>query len=498
MRLKKWVIEPGSYWYADKASGMPRRLDASAADVKRWHDDGKAMLASELTIPVPIEHQEDATPKTRAQLAAERLLNNAGKVVDFEMQGDTLYSVLDIDHDEVARKIPRGTIEYTSPNFDSFTDGNGKRWDGVITHLALTTRPRLTRQKPFESVAAALSLMATQQPVSLSSFLEHSAVGKGGVSLCRAGKLVIEAGKPPRPAYPLAFSLYAGAALAEGELPEKKKPAEPPPPDAKASPDKPATPGTGLDAPPPEAKALVDSDGDMKAADVACHLAEMMGINVPEGDPESFLERFIKAAFEHLKAKGDDMTTPNPTAPPPPAPKPPAAPPPPVKQEQPPLYMGLSLEDAKKRVEEVADPGIKALLQAAFSMQEDNARKLAGYQKEKLARAQAELDARVETLARRVPTQAFRDKLQAARAAPSMALALSSEGDVVNPMASMLDVLEAGVRNLPDLLTAPRSELQALAHPQEFQGEALTEQQTDEAADLLASRMSGLAPKKAS
>lgn len=199
MLVPKEVIRPGTYWYRDEATGAPRKLVVTPELTRYWHDQGNAMLATGLTVPVPCEHDFSAHPMT----PADKLKNNAGWVKRYDMRGDRLFATVDVQDEELARKLPR-TVRFTSPWINSFTDGKGKGWSNVISHLALTTRPRIVEQQPFGSVAAALSVAQETKLVSVSS-----ATGAGGFCLSRAGLLLGDL-----PAYPVAFSLYSGAPLA--------------------------------------------------------------------------------------------------------------------------------------------------------------------------------------------------------------------------------------------------------------------------------------------
>ncbi len=162
---------------------------------KYWCEQGNAMLGTGLTVPIPAEHDFNAHPMT----PADKLLNNAGWVRGYTLRGDRLWATADIQDEEVARKLPT-TIKWTSPWINSFTDGNGREWKNVVSHLALTTRPRITEQEPFASVAAALSMAA---PIRA-----WSEVPAGGLCLSRAG--LLEPDGMPR--YPVAFSVMCGGA----------------------------------------------------------------------------------------------------------------------------------------------------------------------------------------------------------------------------------------------------------------------------------------------
>ena len=215
MLIEKEVIRPGCYWYRDEATGIPRKLVVTPELTRYWHEQGNAMLSAGLTIPVPCEHDFDTHPMT----PADKLKNNAGWVKEYRLSdgkggsGNRLFSVVDIQDEGVAKKLP-GTIRWTSPWINTFTDGKGKEWKNVISHLALTTRPRIVDQAPFGSVAAALSI-ATETML--------DTVSTKGFCLSTVGRLVKrKSSKRICPRYPIAFSMFSGAALAEGDMPPPK------------------------------------------------------------------------------------------------------------------------------------------------------------------------------------------------------------------------------------------------------------------------------------
>lgn len=190
--VQKEVIRPGCYWYKDADTDEPRKLTVTPELTKYWCEQGNAMLSAGLTVPVPFEHDFDAHPMT----PAEKLKNNAGWVDKYYLEGDKLFSAVNIQDTDVAKRLP-GTIRWTSPWINSFTDGSGREWKNVISHLALTTRPRIVEQAPFGSIAAALGIATP-----IKSWDE---AGSKGVCLSRAGML----GGDGKPLYPMAFSLLS-------------------------------------------------------------------------------------------------------------------------------------------------------------------------------------------------------------------------------------------------------------------------------------------------
>ena len=56
MVVRKEIIRPGVYWYLDPQTGLPCRLLATPRLLQYWHDTGNEMLKAGLSIPVPVEH----------------------------------------------------------------------------------------------------------------------------------------------------------------------------------------------------------------------------------------------------------------------------------------------------------------------------------------------------------------------------------------------------------------------------------------------------------
>lgn len=479
MLVAKEVLRPGTYWYVDESTGQPRSCTFTSGDIDYFHQSGKDMLAAGLSIPVPLEHEKTAHPMT----PADRLRNNAGHVQDYfkqKVKGDdgseveALFSNVDISDPDVAKKIPR-TIRWTSPYISSFTDGNGKEWNGVITHLALTTRPRIVKQQPFPNIAAALSIQGSPSSFTAKSF----AGGGAGLALSRAGLLSAKAGAFS-PAYPVAFSLYSGVALAEPP-PFKKKDQKDNKDGKDARDGKDGKPAPAGDEEPPE-KSLVDSDGDINIYEVLCDLLDAVGIPMPTGVGE---ENFTQALYEATMAKvkgatpgASDMSNPDPNNP---------GNKPPVQQEAPPLYMSLSLEDINK----ISDPGQKAVALAVHGLrtrQEELAKENASLKNGAMSQAKARRQVRLDRLKGKLPKERF-DKVQ--KLAEGMGFAMSAEGVVQDMMEAMLEVLEEE-RDLPALLTTPAEQIAVMPHPREYEGE-LSPERRAEVVEMLC-RQGGLRP----
>lgn len=494
--IEKEIIAPGSYFYVEEKTGLPRRLDVTPDLTKYWRDQGKEMLSAGLTIPVPYEHDFNLHPMT----PKDKLLNNAGWAADYKVKDapdgrkDVLYSVLDVQDEEVAKKLPN-TIRYTSPWINSFTDGNGRHWRNVISHIALTTRPRVTKQAPFGSIAAALSMADT-----VSTLEPHQRLlfPEGGACLSRAGRVVQrKADKRLFAVYPMAFSLFTGAALGSDDVPPKKakgstkppvkeggaKPGEPPAKgeseyeEPSGSSDSSEVPGAAdkgagdVDLPP-----LGEKAGDVSMEEVLCDLLRALGVDCQhDGNEEQFKRNLYMAAMKKvhdLTNKGMNPDQPQPGQvnkgnPPGNQPNPI------ITQEQQPMYMALSLEDINK----LEDPNLKAVALSMYTEREVMKKKIEGLEAQTLKQAGEVRAARVARLSAVSPK--VKADLDALLAQPSMALSMGDGGVVVDPMEQTLKILETGLgalTALPALLTTPAAALAVAPHPTDDANELSQEQ----------------------
>ncbi len=464
------MIREGTYAYRDK-SGKLASVTATPELIKYWGDTGNAMRQAGHKVPIPIEHDSSAHPLT----PAEKLLNNAGEVESYEfghveengVKKQALFSWNEINDERVRGKITDGTIKWTSPAFDSFTDAKGKKWEGVITHLALTSRPAFTEQEPF------------QAQFSLTPLVPTSANLPSGICLSRAG-LVREATPGTfQPLYPVAFSLWAGAKFAFDEEGGEKKPPKKDKGDGeKAPPKKSAAPGAegeeeaGEDEGNPFGKggeaagkpkfdpmtgqpikeSLVDPDGDIDVWCVLAYLAEM-ALDVDLGDeeitaengPEKLLEIFKEALRKKL---GEDAGGAMPPGAPPAPPGKPASNP--IIQEQQPLYMSLNMttEEANK----ITDPKMRQIALALVASEAKAAahEKVTEQLRQKAFKDKlAERNKRVNDVSRFIP-EGKREPILAQIAGAQFSL--NDDGSVTDGAEAIISSIEAVVGGLPALL----------------------------------------------
>lgn len=155
--------------------------------------------------------------------------------------------------------------------------------------------------------------------------------------------------------------------------------------------------------------------------------------------------------------------------------------------------MYMSLEEINK----INDPTMKSI---ALSMYNENIKlrseldagtKLsASLRDAKLKEENSKRSTRVQLLSKVSPR--IKADLDAMVALPAMALSMGEGGEVVDPMAQTLAVLEKGLSDLPRLLTTEVSALSIA--PQPTDGE-MSQEDVDKTADALA-RMMGCPPEQ--
>lgn len=545
MLIEKEIVAPGDYWYIDENTQTPRVLNVTPDLNRYWLDQGNKMVAAGLPIPVPYEHDFTAHPMT----PKDKLLNNSGWIKEYRLRDepdpitkeprkDVLFGVLDIQDEDIAQKLPT-TIRWTSPWINSFTDGSGKQWNNVISHLALTTRPRITKQSPFPSIAAALSI-ATPTEYELSEQLyNHSkspvlsfkGVGANGICLTDAGRL-INKNKQLQPRYSAAFSMLSGVSLASDKPAPKKSPVKndkgkpgagkgtnPLDKDTDGIPDSieeqqggnPAEEsdegklkGPGDKPEGAEGEQKIESTEQLKMEEILCHLLQALGVPMPDSsNPDEFHRHLYEAAMSKIKeltsmGMGKEQFKPDQNKPPNQQKN--ASQPNPiigqVQQEQQPMYM--SLEEINSSI---TDPVMKKIALSMYAENEKLRAEAAASKKtvdslleNELKKANAARQQRIAMLSKLSPK--VKDDLEKMIGSPSMALSMGDGGVINDPMEMTLKILENSLSSIPKLLTLETSALSVHEQPQD--GDKMTEERENEIANIYARAMGCPPEKKAS
>lgn len=153
--VRKDVLKPGKYFKGGRTHTVTRE------DLASFVENFRAMKDANIRVAVPWEHPRgddgEAYPAVHDDEVArrERSRLNAGWVKDLFLDGDTLIAEADLKEDAASSLQQIGG--FVSPQFGTFTDGKGRRWDRAISHIALTTRPvNLDQSERFELVQFSL------------------------------------------------------------------------------------------------------------------------------------------------------------------------------------------------------------------------------------------------------------------------------------------------------------------------------------------------------
>jgi hypothetical protein len=478
MEVRKEVIRTGKHVYIG-ADGRPAILDTTKDKIDHYFNSGQAMIAAGIPIPVPLEHQPSATPMNAMDRAAHLVRHNVGETKRYERDtikdpttGEDIHrvlSVLDIKDQQIADKVKDGSIRWCSPWISSFVDGAGKAWNEVISHVALTTRPRIHSQQAFENVGMALSIAVTSPA---------KEPPKEGFFLLREGLLK----KNGKPMFPIAFSMLTGVKLSEEDLKKVEKTEEIEEPESKGETKKEGDSGGTPDPMAGEMKKegeipdAEDTAGDVSFEELIPHLLEMHGIHVPAGGKgKEFLQSLVQGLLASAKEKSQQLDSPdgsvlgdpaNPAA----DPNMPAKGP--IKQESPPMYMAMSLT----QVQAIKDPEKRQMASMLFSLHQ-----------KAMTEAKTLRDRRLERVCKMVSTKT-RDRLLHQAAQPSAMLSLGADGVVVDPLAATLEMLEEEMNNMPDMLRSGGAKLSEIDHPAD--SDYLSPAQAEELANRQTARLS--------
>lgn len=150
--LPKEILRVGTYHTPEGVVEVtPRRI-------RHWVLSFRRMREAGLQVPAPWEHQDGAKPMSGDDHAASRAKNNAGFLKRLWLGKDgSLWGGVEVP-DADAERV-KNNVKYVSPELEpEFTDGEGRVWRDVITHLALTPRPVFAKQRPFGTKPPRMSL----------------------------------------------------------------------------------------------------------------------------------------------------------------------------------------------------------------------------------------------------------------------------------------------------------------------------------------------------
>jgi hypothetical protein len=142
-------LAPGSYHAGGKVTEL------TAAELREYIDGTNEMLAAGWNPPVLYEHADPKTDEgTPRDKRAENVKHGAGWLKGIRGgDGGSLIYQLEVTDEEAAKKLKDGSIKFTSPETrKQWTDGTGRIFKKIISHVALVHKPRNKDQGPIEFV----------------------------------------------------------------------------------------------------------------------------------------------------------------------------------------------------------------------------------------------------------------------------------------------------------------------------------------------------------
>ena len=223
------------------------------------------------------------------------------------------------------------------------------------------------------------------------------------------------------------------------------------------------------------------SPNDVKMEELLCDLLNALGVPMPDDTDEGSFKRTL---YDATMAKIKELTQEAQNKPAEPDPtqdlnkeanKPNQSPQNPlIQQEQQPMYM--SLDD----INAIEDPTMKNIALSMYAENEklraemENANKTTNSLRDaKLAEENKKRQSRVAMLSRLSPK--VKDDLESMLSMESMALSMGEGGEVVDPMATTLDVLEKSLAGMPQLFKVGEAALSEEDQPTD--GDILSEEE---------------------
>jgi hypothetical protein len=144
-------LKPGRYHI-----GGGRFADVTAKDIAQHVGNTRRLIQAGYAPPVLLAH---AKPGSKAgapvlETAASKVKNGVGWLDNVRVGEDgSAVHLLRITDPAAAEKLENGSIAFASPELrPEWTDGRGRSWENIISHMALTHKPRNPDQGKFTEV----------------------------------------------------------------------------------------------------------------------------------------------------------------------------------------------------------------------------------------------------------------------------------------------------------------------------------------------------------
>jgi hypothetical protein len=155
------VLAPGRRLVEDE-TGNRVWVKFTPAQCRDYYERSNAMIRGGINTPVCWAHRDDQKPRklSRDDWASERVKGTAGHVEQYEIDSENrVWTNVEIPDESDAKRAE--AVRFCSPQIEHFTDGSGRGWGPVFTHIALTPRPVQHEQPPIARLS--LSLMDSVQ-----------------------------------------------------------------------------------------------------------------------------------------------------------------------------------------------------------------------------------------------------------------------------------------------------------------------------------------------
>jgi hypothetical protein len=145
-KLRIEVLRPRRVVIGKDAARKPIFRTFTADECRHYAEQGNKMLNS-VAIPLCWGHRDDAKPVDLDQAKTDFSRGIAGYIDRFEIDGNRAFAIADVPDEREAERAKN--LRFASPEIEEFMDGTGRDWGEVVTHLALTPRPRQHDQEPI-------------------------------------------------------------------------------------------------------------------------------------------------------------------------------------------------------------------------------------------------------------------------------------------------------------------------------------------------------------
>lgn len=149
-RFRVQALAPGKRCVGRNPDGSKRFVTFTPDYCRQQAEANNRMLAAGVPVPVCWGHRDDAKPGrlSRDDWESERAKKTAGWVERYAVDSSGVVTA-EIEVPDAGDAKQAEAVRFVSPEIDDCTDGDGRDWGEVFTHIALTPRPVQHDQPPL-------------------------------------------------------------------------------------------------------------------------------------------------------------------------------------------------------------------------------------------------------------------------------------------------------------------------------------------------------------